>query len=79
MCKILKTFRNILKNPTKINLYKDKFKKEKWSKIIKNKIELNKFYRIENFDLKEVEKIRATNYLNSKPYIQIGINKFILE
>ncbi len=73
-------FRNILKNPTKINLYKDKFKKEKWSKIIKNKIELNKFYRIENFDLKEVEKkIRATNYLNFKPYIQIGINKFILE
>ena len=64
----------------KIIFYKNKFKKEKWSKTIKNKKALNNFYRIENFNLKDVNnKIRATNYKNFKPFIQIGSNKFYLK
>ena len=73
-------FRNILKDVKKIEFYKEKFKNEKWSKVIKNKKELNKFYRIEDFSLNEVKrKIRATNFFNFKPFIQIGKNKFYLK
>ena len=73
-------FRNILKDAKKIEFYKDKFDNEKWSKVIKNKKELNKFYRIEDFSLSEVKrKIRATNFFNFKPFIQIGQNKFYLK
>ena len=73
-------FRNILSDASKIDFYKNKFKKEKWSKVIKNKKELNKFYRIKDFNLREVnKKIRATNFINFKPFIQIGQNKFYLK
>ena len=72
-------FKNILNNPKKIDFYKEKFKKERWSKIIKNKKELNEFYRIKNFNLRDVnKKIRATNFRSYKPFIQIGLNKFFL-
>ncbi len=70
-------FRNILSDARKIETYKEQFKKEKWSKIIKNKKQLDEFYRIRNFNLREVnKKIRSTNYANFKPFIQIGHNKF---
>ena len=73
-------FRNILKDAKKIEFYKERFDKEKWSKVIKNKKELNKFYKIEDFSLSEVKrKIRATNFFNFKPFIQIGKNKFYLK
>ena len=73
-------FKDILKDASRINFYKKKFNNEKWSKIIKNKKKLNKFYRITNFDVKEVDrKVRATEFINFKPFIQIGTNKFILK
>tara|TARA_B100000963_G_scaffold361716_1_gene398933 strand:- start:19444 stop:20130 length:687 start_codon:yes stop_codon:yes gene_type:complete len=73
-------FKNILSNQKKINFYKNKFKKAKWSKIIRNREDLNSFYRIKNFNLRDVNnKIRATNYKNFRPFIQIGSNKFLFE
>ena len=73
-------FKSILSDASKIESYKKKFQKEKWSKIIKKRSDLDKFYQIENFDLENVNrKIRATNFGYYKPFIQIGTNKFFLK
>ena len=73
-------FKSILSDASKIESYKKKFQKEKWSKIIKNRSDLDKFYQIKNFDLENVNrKIRATNFGYYKPFIQIGTNKFFLK
>ena len=75
-----RTLNNRKELEEKIEFYKEKFGNEKWSKVIKNKKALNKFYRIENLSLREVKrKIRATNFFNFKPFIQIGKNKFYLK
>ena len=73
-------FRDIFNDADRINFYRKKFAYEKWSNTIKNKNGLEKFYRISNLNIKEVyRKIRATNYLQYKPYIQFGREKFYLK
>lgn len=56
-------------------------KEEKWSKIIKKKDDLDKFYEISlNLSKKDLEKkLRATVYKKFKPYIYFHSKKFNLE
>ena len=39
-----------------ILIFIKKFKNQKWSNIIKNKTDLDNFYKIKNFNLKEIKK-----------------------
>ena len=73
-------FKSIFKDSRNLDIFKKNNKNIKWSKIIKSRKDLNNFYRLNKFDVKEVEKkIRATNYKNYKPFIKIKNYKFILE
>ena len=73
-------FKDILNDETKLDFYIKKFKKEKWSKTIRTRKKLDEFYRIKNFNLKEINrKIRATYVSTHKPFIQLGKNKFYLK
>ena len=73
--------KNILKNPDIINKFIFKFKKEKWSKKLSNKKQLNQLYLLD----KDISKkkfslsLNATITKNFKPYILIHKKKFILE
>jgi methionyl-tRNA formyltransferase len=70
-----------LKNNTKsLNNMIEKNKNFKWSKKIFNTKDMNKFYKLNvNSAKKEfVKKIKATNYKNYKPYLQVHGFKFYL-
>lgn len=73
-------FSSILKDSKQLEFFKEKYKKEKWSKIINSKKFLENFYQIKNFNKKEVQKkINATVYKNYLPFIKIGKHQFILK
>jgi len=68
----------ILKNPQNINKLLSNFKNEKWSKKIKNRNDLNKFYEInKNISKKNLLlKLKSTENNLFKPYIKIHNKKF---
>ena len=68
------------KNSNNLNKLINKNKKVKWEKKIRKLKDLNKFYEIKkNVSKKEIlNKIRATNTKNFKPYVILHNKKFIL-
>ena len=69
----------LIKDPTNLRKLINKSKKEKWSKKIYKKNNLDKFYEIKiNISKKDIiKKIRATNTEKFKPYLLIHNYKFI--
>ena len=69
----------LIKDPTNLRKLINKSKKEKWSKKIYKKNNLDKFYEIKiNISKKDIiKKIRATNTEKFKPYLLIHNHKFI--
>lgn len=75
------SIKNIKKNPHFIKNQILKNKNIKWSKKIKTLKDLNNFYQI-NKNIKKndfLNKLRATDTLQFKPYIKLYGKKFILE
>ena len=69
----------LLKDPKNLRKLINKSKKEKWSKKIYKKNNLDKFYEIRKNISKNdiIKKIRATNKEKFKPYLLIHNHKFI--
>ncbi len=69
----------LLKDPKNLRKLINKSKKEKWSKKIYKKNNLDKFYEIRKNISKNdiIKKIRATNTEKFKPYLLIHNHKFI--
>lgn len=76
-----KTIFDLLKRPNTISTLLKKSKKEKWSKVIKSKKDLDKLYEIAvNSSQNEIKrKIRSTVYKHFKPYICLNKKKYYLE
>ena len=70
----------LCKNPYNLQKLINNNKKIKWSKKIKKLKELNNFYEIKKSASKKeiLNKIRATNTKNFKPYVILHNKKFIL-
>ena len=68
----------LIKNPSLVNNFQTKYT---WSKIIKKRKDLEKFYEINIKSNKKefLKKIRATKTKNFKPFIKLFDLKFILE
>ena len=70
----------ITKNHFNINKLSQKYKNERWSKVIKKKKDLDNFYKLDKNINKNkfYKKLRATITKNFKPYCVIHNKKFVL-
>lgn len=77
----LKIINSIYKNKLNIKNMLKKFKNEKWSKKIRNKKDLDNFYKISNsVNKKELNRLIRSTYLNNyRPYIVLHGRKFYYE
>jgi len=77
----LKIINSISKNKLYIKNLLKKFKNEKWSKNIRNKKDLDNFYKISySINKKELNRLIRSTYLNNyRPYILLHGRKFYYE